>query len=117
MRAKEVMERYESVYPKFTQKLEEGLEDALACFSFPAVHRKKIRTTNNLERFNEEIRRRRRVIRIFPDEKACLRLICALCIEQNEEWLTGRRYMKMEPLYEGENEILKVEPEKGVVAV
>ena len=50
MRAKEVMERYESIYPKFTQKLEEGLEDALACFSFPQVHRKKIRTTNNLER-------------------------------------------------------------------
>ena len=117
MRAKEVMERYESVYPKFVQKLEEGLEDALACFSFPQVHRKKIRTTNNLERFNEEIRRRTRVIRIFPDEKACLRLISALCIEQNEEWLTGRRYMKMEPLYEGENEILKVEPEKEVVAV
>ena len=117
MRAKEIMQKYESVYPKFTQKLEEGLEDALACFSFPAAHRKKIRTTNNLERFNEEIRRRTRVIRIFPNEDACLRLICALCIEQNEEWLTGRRYMKMEPLYEGENEILKVEPEKGVVAV
>ena len=85
------MEKYESVYPKFVQKLEEGLEDALACFSFPQVHRKKIRTTNNLERFNEEIRRRTRVIRIFPNEDACLRLICALCIEQNEEWLTGRR--------------------------
>jgi len=54
MRAKEIMEKYESVYPKFTQKL----EDALACFSFPQVHRKKIRTTNNLERFNEKIRRR-----------------------------------------------------------
>jgi len=117
MRAKEIMQKYENIYPKFVQKLEEGLEDALACFSFPAVHRKKIRTTNSLERFNEEIRRRTRVIRIFPDEEACLRLICALCIEQNEEWLTGRRYMKMEPLYEGENEILKVEPGKGVVAV
>ena len=111
------MEKYESVYPKFVQKLEEGLEDALACFSFPQVHRKKIRTTNNLERFNEEIRRRTRVIRIFPNDDACLRLICALCIEQNEEWLTGRRYMRMEPLYEGENEILKVEPGKEVVAV
>ena len=115
MRAKEVVEKYQDIYLKFTQKLEEGLEDALACLSFPVAHRKKIRTTNNLERFNEEIRRRTRVIRIFPDEKACLRLISALCIEQNEEWLTGRRYMKMEPLYEGENEILKVEPGKEVV--
>jgi len=43
MRAKELMEKYESVYPKLTQKLEEGLEDALACFSFPQVHRKKVR--------------------------------------------------------------------------
>ena len=50
MRAKEVMQRYESIYPKFTQKL----EDALIFFSFPAAHRKKIRTTNNLERFNED---------------------------------------------------------------
>ena len=87
MRAKEVMERYESAYPKFVQKL----EDALACFSFPVAHRKKIRTTHSLERFNDKIRRRTRVIRIFPNDDACLRLICALCIEQNEEWLTGRR--------------------------
>jgi len=115
MRAKELMEKYESVYPKFVQKLEEGLEDALACFSFPAAHRKKIRTTNNLERFNEEIRRRTRVIRIFPDEKAFFLLIFALCIEQNEEWQDGRRYKRCEPLYEGENEILKVEPGKEVV--
>ena len=78
MRAKEIMQKYENIYPKFVQKL----EDALACFSFPAVHRKKIRTTNNLERFNEKIRRRTRVIRIFPDKRAFFRLICALCIEK-----------------------------------
>ncbi|MCD6231272.1 transposase [Candidatus Aerophobetes bacterium] len=54
----------------------------MAYFSFPAVHGKKIRTTNNLKRFNEEIRRKTRVIRIFPDEETCLRLIYALCIEQ-----------------------------------
>jgi transposase-like protein len=116
-RTKEVVEKYQDIYPKFIQKLEEGIEDALACFHFPAAHRRKIRTTNNLERFNEEIRRRTRVIRIFPNEDACLRLICAICIEQNEEWLTGKRYMRMEPLYEGENEILKVEPEKEVMEV
>ena len=59
---------------------------------------------------------RRRVIRIFLMRKPVF-VLSFPCIEQNEEWLTGRRYMKMEPLYEGENEILKVEPEKGVVAV
>jgi len=109
------MKKYESIYPKFTRKLEEGIEDVLTRFHFPVAHRKKIRTTNNLERFNKEIRRRTRVIRIFPNEEACLRLICALCVEQNEEWSTGKRYMRMEPLYEGENQILKVDPERGVV--
>ena len=84
-RAGELVETYEDIYPTFTQKLEERLEDALACFHFPSTHRRKIRTTNNLERFNEEIRRRTRVIRIFSNENACLRLIGALCIEQNEE--------------------------------
>jgi len=118
-RAQDLVEKYQEIYPEFTRKLEEGLEDTLACFcfSFPAAYRRKIRTTNNLERFNQEIRRRTRVIRIFPNEDACLRLISALCIEQNEEWTTGKRYMRMEPLYEGENQILKVEPEKEVVAV
>jgi putative transposase len=116
-RAEDVIEKYEDIYPKFVQKLEEGLEDALACLQFPASHRRKIRTTNNLERFNEEIRRRTRVIRIFPSEDACLRLISALCIEQNEEWITAKRYIKMESLYEGENQILKVEPEKEVVGI
>lgn len=56
-----------------------------------------------LERLSQEIKRRTRVVRIFPNEEACLRLISALCIEQNEEWLTGKRYLTMEELYEGEN--------------
>ena len=48
-----------------------------------------------------------RVVRIFPNEQACLRLISTLCIEQNEEWLTGKRYLKMDELYERENHILE----------
>ena len=68
MRAKEIMQKYESVYPKFVQKLEEGLEDALACFSFPAVHRKKIRTTNSLERFNLDFDSKRPKMTILTSE-------------------------------------------------
>lgn len=79
--------------------------------------RKRIRTTNSLERFHEEIKRRTRVIRIFPNEESCIRLVSALAIEQSEEWLTGRIYLNMKEFYEGENEILKVEPVNSDVGV
>ena len=51
------------------------------------------------------------MIRIFPNEASCLRLICALAIEKSEEWTVRKRYLNMDELYEGENEIIKVEPE------
>lgn len=52
-------------------------------------------TTNGLERLNEAVKRRTRVVRIFPNPETCLRLVTALCIEQSEEWLNGRRYLDM----------------------
>jgi len=109
LRVKELVEKHQKLYPEFTQKLEEEVEETLSCFHFPSSHRKRIRTTNSLERFHEEIKRRTRVIRIFPNEESCLRLVSALAIEQSEEWLTGRRYLNMKEFYEGENQILKVE--------
>ena len=117
LRVRELVEKYQDLYPEFTQKLEEEIEETLCCFHFPPSHRKRIRTTNSLERFNEEIRRRTRVIRIFPNEESCIRLVSALAIEQSEEWLTGKRYLNMEKLYEGENQILKVEEPQGYLAV
>lgn len=68
-----------------------------ACLAFPLVHRARIRTTNGLERLNEEIKRRTRVVRIFPNPEACLRLV-TLCVEQSEEWVSGRRYFDMSGL-------------------
>jgi transposase-like protein len=68
--------------------------------SFPESHRRRIRTTNGRERFNQELRRRTRVVRIFPNREACLRLVSALAVEQSEEWVTGRRYLDMEELRE-----------------
>jgi transposase-like protein len=56
-----------------------------------------MRTTNGLERLNEEIKRRTRVVRIFPNTAACLRLVTALYVEQSEEWVSGRRYLEMGP--------------------
>ena len=73
---------------------------ALSCLAFPESHRRRIRTTNGLERLNQEIKSRTRVVRIFPNREACLRLVTALAVEQSEEWVTGRRYLDMEELEE-----------------
>ncbi len=87
-------------YPKVAEHLEENIEDCLACLAFPESHRQRIRTTNALERLNQEIKRRTRVVRIFPNREACLRLVTALVVEQSEEWITGRRYLDMRELAE-----------------
>ena len=81
-------------------KLEEDLEDCLACHAFPAAHRARIRTTNGLERLNQELKRRTRVVRIFPNRAAVERLVTALAMEQSEEWVGGRRYLDMDPFWE-----------------
>jgi putative transposase len=75
--------------------LEEHIEECLSCLAFPESHSRRIRTTNGLERLNQEIKRRSRVVRIFPNERSCLRLVTALAVEQSEEWITGRRYLDM----------------------
>ncbi len=81
--------------------LEEGIEDCLTCYHAPAGHRVRLRTTNGLERLNQELKRRARVVRIFPNRASLLRLTTALAMEQSEEWVSGRRYMGMDPLWEG----------------
>jgi len=80
---------------KALQTLETGLEDAIAVLALPAKYRRRLRTTNMVERLIEEIRRRERVIRIFPNSASAHRLIGALLQEQHEQWLTGRKYFDM----------------------
>ena len=80
---------------KALQTLETGLEDAIAVLALPAKYRRRLRTTNMIERLIEEIRRRERVIRIFPNSASAHRLVGALLQEQHEEWLTGRKYFDM----------------------
>lgn len=87
-------------HEKVADHLEGHLEECLSCLSFPESHRRRIRTTNGQERLNQEIKRRTRVVRIFPNGEACLRLVSALAVEHSEEWLTGRRYLDMEELRE-----------------
>jgi putative transposase len=87
-------------HPHIATMLEEDLEDCFACYHVPAPHRLRVRTTNGLERFHQELKRRTRVVRIFPNRAALLRLVTALAMEQSEEWVSGRRYLTMEPLEE-----------------
>jgi transposase-like protein len=85
---------------KALEVLETGWEEATAVLALPPKYRRRLRTTNMLERFIEEIRRREKVIRIFPSGDSAHRLIGALCAEQHEEWSTGRRYLTMEAFFE-----------------
>lgn len=84
--------------PALAEWLEVEGEDTLSCFHFPPEHRRRIRTTNGLERVNQELKRRTRVVRIFPNPESCLRLVTALLKEYHEDWITGRRYLCMEAL-------------------
>lgn len=68
--------------------------------SLPEKYRKRLRTTNNVERLNEEIRRRERVIRIFPNRESVIRLIGALLMEQDEKWAAGKKYLDMAEYHE-----------------
>ena len=114
--AGELADRWRGSHPKVAEHVEEHVEECLACLSFPASHRKRIRTTNGLERLNQEIKRRTRVVRIFPNREACLRLVSALVVEQSEEWVSGRRYLNMEELM-AEREAPGVKREEGTVAL
>jgi transposase-like protein len=89
--------------------LETGFEDATAVLTLPAKYRRRLRTTNMVERFIEEIRRRETVLRIFPNLASARRLIGALCAEQHEEWSTGRRYLVMDEFFEWKSR-LDMEP-------
>ena len=84
---------WRATHPTVARSLEEESEACFACLAFPLAHQARIRTTNGLERFNQELKRRTRVVRIFPNRAACLRLVTALCAEQSEEWVSGRRYL------------------------
>jgi putative transposase len=94
----DALERLRAPLPKVATLLEEAEEDLLAFYAFPAEHWKKIRSTNPLERLNREIGRRTDVVGIFPNDRALVRLATMVVIEQNDEWLVGRRYLSLDSL-------------------
>ena len=97
---RETEEEYESLAPGAVELLEEGFDDVMAVLSAPVKYRRKLRTSNGLERLNAEIRRRDRVIRIYPNEESAIRLIGALLVEQDERWSTEKKYMDMQEYYD-----------------
>jgi putative transposase len=88
-----VVEQLRPHAPKVARLLEDAEADLLAFYAFPAEHWPKLRSTNPLERVNREIGRRSDVVGIFPNDAALLRLAGMLLLEQNDEWLVGRRYL------------------------
>jgi transposase-like protein len=94
----DALERLGKPLPKVAALLEEAEEDLLAFYAFPADHWPKLRSTNPLERVNREIGRRTDVVGIFPNDKALIRLAASVVIEQNDEWLVGRRYLSAHSL-------------------
>ena len=90
---KRMVAKYQQQAPRLSEWREANLPEGLTVFSFPESHRRLIRTTNGLERLNQEVRRRTRVARLFPQEASCLRLVSAVLMEISEEWETGKAYL------------------------
>lgn len=88
----EAIQKYAVSAPRLSAWLEDNLSEGFTVFDFPLEHRRSIRTTNSLERINREIRRRTRVVGVFPNEASCLRLVSALLMEISEEWQIGKHY-------------------------
>jgi transposase-like protein len=109
---RKLVDELEGKADKALETLENGLEDALAVMSLPEKYRKRLATTNMQERLNEEIRRREKVIRIFPNEESAMRLIGAMLAEKHEVWSTGRLYFDMTEFNEWQEEQQKNKQQK-----
>ena len=94
------LERWQDKHPKLCAWVENNIEETFAYYRLPASHHKHLKSTNMLERLNQEFKRRTNIVRIFTDEPSCLRLIRALAVETHEEWIDGSRYLNMDPLRE-----------------
>ena len=100
--------KWQGKYPKLVDWAESNIGETLSFYRLPRAHHKHLKSTNMLERLNEEIKRRTRVVRIFPNTESCLRLIRALCVETHETWLEDNRYLNMALLAEQKKEQLRL---------
>jgi putative transposase len=99
--------KWQAKYPKLTGWVEENIEETLSFYRLPLAHHKHLKSTNMLERLNQEIKRRTQVVRIFPNPASCLRLVRALAVEIHEGWLEATRYLNMQHLKEHKKQALR----------
>ena len=92
---KQIVTKYASAASDLANWLEVSIPEGLTVFDFPSDHWRRIRTSNVLERLSQEIKRRTRVIRLFPNVASCLRLVSAVLMEKSEDWETGRVYLNI----------------------
>lgn len=114
-RIREVIEKWRVGHEELANWLEENIEETLTYFHFPPSYRQRIRTTNMLERFNQELKRRSEVIRVFPNAESCLRLMTALAMEQTAEWACQRPYLDIKELEEWDQKVGIVNTEKSAI--
>lgn len=108
---------YQEKVPRVTELVDAAFDDVTAVLALPEPYRRRLRTTNGMERLNEEFRRRERVIRIFPDQDSVVRLMGAVLMEQDEKWLDGRCYLKMEDYFDWKAKQPKTTPSSKVTAI
>jgi putative transposase len=84
------LSKWQAKYPKLCAWVEENIEEMLTYYRLPLPHHKHMKSTNMLERLNQEIKRRNYVVRIFPNRESCLRLVRAVAVEMYENWLEAK---------------------------
>ena len=99
--------KWEGRYAKLVAWVEENIEETLTFYRLPPQHHKHLKSTNMLERLNEELKRRTHVVRIFPNAASCLRLVRALAVETHENWIEATRYLNMDLLREHKKQLLR----------
>ena len=110
------LSKWQSKYPRLCDWVEESIEETFSFYRLPRQHHKHLKSTNMLERLNQELKRRTHIVRIFPNADSCLRLVRALAVEIHAElpwqlkWIEGTRYLDMELLREHKKELLRIDP-------
>jgi putative transposase len=99
--------KWQAKHSKLCDWVEENIEETLTYYRLPLAHHKHMKSTNMLERLNQELKRRTHVVRIFPNTERCLRLVRALAVETHENWLEGTRYLNMQHLSEHKKEAFR----------
>ena len=95
IRKNKLLDQLEDEKPEVARWIDEEIESCFSVYNLPTSHQRRMRSTNMIERLNQELKRRSNVIRIFPNEASCIRLLGTLCMEQSEAWEAGRMYLTM----------------------